>query len=446
MMKIFSFVFPALLIVLKAPATSARCKLEGECTPCSCDEPCKDVGLACSDDHQVALQALGIDKVLANCGTNLRRGSGVCFNEDWLDQYKKTAETTGNITTFTDKAAPAPVTPSPTPSPTKPPTPSPTKAPTYSPDTVLYGSGIKIKSPWRNDDSSWLTGGRNSKNEDVHTRNPTTNYESTTPTVPETYEWLLYSTFTLPGQVDPKVGECIRFGDKIMLKMSVYGLWLNGGRSGGNYEVKTRDPEKNSYEANIVKGGSYSFAIRSDVGNGKLDLNLNQDPQKGQCVTTNDKVFLQVQNTPNRWLNGGRDGGNGNVYTRDRTNSYEKTIAVGHYQWQFKTFAKPSSFTSEPASGTSGYVSRCVYARGPSWFEYKAVDFDPMSGVRVVIKNQHKNIVKDMTYTDSTRLLTSSVYNYQMRRYDLSSFTDLLRYTHGAYNLTCSFSLVVDIL
>jgi hypothetical protein len=51
-------------------------------------------------------------------------------------------------------------------------------------------------------------------------------------------------------------------------------------------------------------------------------------------VNYGDQVFLQVNSLDNRWLSGGRNGGNEGVITRDHLSSdYELENAENTYKW-----------------------------------------------------------------------------------------------------------------
>ena len=106
--------------------------------------------------------------------------------------------------------------------------------------------------------------------------------------------------------------------------------WLNGGRGSGNEGVHTRDVYRSAYEKAQINT-AYKWTVRSTPGNGSRSY---ADPKKGQCLKYGDMINLQGNNLDNRWLNGGRGGGNVGVHTRDVYRSaYEKTQINTAYKW-----------------------------------------------------------------------------------------------------------------
>merc|ERR1719346_654494 len=95
---------------------------------------------------------------------------------------------------------------------------------------------------------------------------------------------------------------------------SMANRWLAGGR-----KVPKR---KNVILGNHLGSGkerskvaSYSWRVRSSPGTG--NVSDAADPRGGQCVSYGDSVFLQVQNTANRWLSGSSGSGKDGVTTRN---------------------------------------------------------------------------------------------------------------------------------
>lgn len=73
------------------------------------------------------------------------------------------------------------------------------------------------------------------------------------------------------------------------------------------------------------------FIIRSNPGNGGRNF---PDLRQGRCVEDGDKIHLQANNMDSRWINGSRNGGNIDVYSRDMLGSeYERTVAFQNYVW-----------------------------------------------------------------------------------------------------------------
>ena len=111
----------------------------------------------------------------------------------------------------------------------------------------------------------------------------------------------------------------INYGDNIFLQVnSLDNRWLSGGRSGGNSDVVTRDALGSTYEQRTGVAKTYEWTVRSNASDGKV---TSIDPKNGHCVKYGDRLHLQVNNLNNRWLSGGRSGGNNGVVTRDALGS-----------------------------------------------------------------------------------------------------------------------------
>lgn len=201
---------------------------------------------------------------------------------------------------------------------------------------VNYGDNIILQNNYM--DNRWLTGGRGASNAGVLTRDIlSSTYESTT--VPETYQWTVRSEVGDDGRraaMDPKNGQCVKYGDKVHLQANVMdNRWLSGGRGEGNEGVVTRDRLGPDLEKS--KPASYEWIIRASPGNG---LRSDKDIRHGRCVEVGDIIHLQVNKLDNRWLSGSRGGGNAGVHTRDRfgatlnTDGDYERVKVGHtYEW-----------------------------------------------------------------------------------------------------------------
>lgn len=159
---------------------------------------------------------------------------------------------------------------------------------------------------------------------------------------------------------DPKSGECVKFGDTIVL----YNAEVPSGKEDSEFTGQCNitfhsmnvlavifltiflpfsyyKDDLNLKNKHILAAGSYSvyltygfvngyevkskeqmeFIIRSNVGNGSRDF---PDLRKGRCVEDGDKIHLQANNMDSRWINGSRNGANVDVFSRDMLgNDYE---------------------------------------------------------------------------------------------------------------------------
>lgn len=195
---------------------------------------------------------------------------------------------------------------------------------------VSYGDKIILQV--NSLDNRWLTGGRGGGNEGVFTRDKlSSTYESTT--AAESYQWIVRSEVGNGGRVtmDPKNGHCVKYGDKVHLQVNnLDNRWLTGGRGGGNEGVGTRNKLGSNYERTTA-ATAYEWIIRATPGNG---VRSDKDTSVGRCVELGDIIHLQVNNLDNRWLTGGRGGGNEGVGTRDMFgNEYERVTARHTYEW-----------------------------------------------------------------------------------------------------------------
>jgi hypothetical protein len=193
---------------------------------------------------------------------------------------------------------------------------------------VSYGDQVFLQN--YNLDSRWLTGGRNSGNEGVLTRNIySSDYEIGQ--AETSYKWTVRSTRGEGSRnyPEPKQGECLKYGDQIFLQVNnLDDRWLSGGRNSGNEGALTRNIFKSDYEIGQAET-SYKWTVRSTFGTGTRTNNNNQDPGHGACIEELSVIFLQANNLDDRWLSGGRNSGNEGVLTRN-----EQLEGGGpSYQW-----------------------------------------------------------------------------------------------------------------
>jgi hypothetical protein len=200
----------------------------------------------------------------------------------------------------------------------------------------------------------------------------------------------------------------INYGDNIFLQVNnVDNRWLSGGRSSGNNGVVTRDALASTFEQT---GKSYEWTVRSNVSDGKV---TSIDPKNGHCVKYGDRLHLQVNNLNNRWLSGGRSGGNNGVVTRDALGSaYEQTTgAAKSYEWIVR---------SAPGNGNRSFkdvrFGRCVEYGDIVNLEVNNLDNRWLTGGRSV-RNEGVN-TRDKFSTDND--------NYE-RRVGESSYSWILR-------------------
>lgn len=188
------------------------------------------------------------------------------------------------------------------------------------PERVRYGASFNMLSVNNIGGQFWLTGARSGTgNSDIGDRAYTQNiYGNPLRGTADSYKWIIRSQ---PGNgdlsyEDPRASEdCVKYGDRVYLQvMSAERRWLSGGRYDGNNRVRAWDMLARGEGTPQQGDGSYRWTVRSSAGGGPRG---DVDPRQGQCVSLNDKVCLQVNNLDNRWLTGGRDSGNENVWTRD---------------------------------------------------------------------------------------------------------------------------------
>jgi len=150
----------------------------------------------------------------------------------------------------------------------------------------------------------------------------------------------------------------VMYGSKIFLQVnSMDYRWLSGGRGGGNPQAVTRNHLRSSYE--ISARNTYQWIVRSTAGTG---LRSSRDPKQGKCLRYGDAIYLQVNNMKNRWLSGGRGGGNHQVVTRNHLkNSYEKKSGAT-YQWIVRSEAgKGKRLQTDKANGMCVLYQSVVY-------------------------------------------------------------------------------------
>ena len=206
---------------------------------------------------------------------------------------------------------------------------------------VHYGEGLNLRVTSLS--NRWLTGARDKKSNEragdkVYSQNM---YHGAFSNSQETFKWILRSNAgngqaNHPLNVDPKASECVRYGDLVYLQVMDVNdnlRWLSGGRTKGNDVVRAYNMLARG-EGSPERGGdgSYKWTVRSTPGSGPRGF---IDPRNGQCVSLNDMVYFQVNNLDNRWLTGGRDSGNENVWTRDGTGDPSWTGGPS-YLWEIQ--------------------------------------------------------------------------------------------------------------
>jgi len=126
--------------------------------------------------------------------------------------------------------------------------------------------------------------------------------------------------------------------------------WLTGGRGTGNIGINTRNYLDGDYEQQ-KSTSTYQWTVRSESGDGRRE---DLDPLAGRPVFYSDTIFLQVNNLNNRWLTGGRDSGNNNVYTKNYLDGGYEQKSTTAYQW---TILHGSGDGSVPVSSVAQIVS-----------------------------------------------------------------------------------------
>ena len=97
-------------------------------------------------------------------------------------------------------------------------------------------------------------------------------------------------------------GKCIKYGDIIYLQGAGQdNHWLTGGRGRGNEGVYMADTAAEGF-----------WIVRSATIRNRSTL----DPRHRQCIRTKDQVYFQASNLDDRYLSGGRNKGNWDVYTK----------------------------------------------------------------------------------------------------------------------------------
>jgi len=118
--------------------------------------------------------------------------------------------------------------------------------------------------------------------------------------------------------------DYVEYGDYVYLQvMNVNSRWLSGARNSGNEGVITRNLLGNDHELGPSEK-TYQWLIQS--------MPDGNDVKSGTCLKYGDKIFLKNEFITNRWLTGGRTGGNEVVETRNLlVNDYERYGLS--YQW-----------------------------------------------------------------------------------------------------------------
>ena len=117
---------------------------------------------------------------------------------------------------------------------------------------------------------------------------------------------------TASQPVNPGDVHCLKYGDSIILQVNNMNYrWLTGGYDDGQNEVDTRDFTGSKYF-------TYRWFVRS------IDIdttNSGSDPQSGNCVRYNEKVYIENHEMSGMWLRGGLETLKQGVKIGDRSGS-----------------------------------------------------------------------------------------------------------------------------
>mmetsp|Transcript_2965 Transcript_2965/g.6510 ORF Transcript_2965/g.6510 Transcript_2965/m.6510 type:complete len:1386 (+) Transcript_2965:77-4234(+) len=142
------------------------------------------------------------------------------------------------------------------------------------------------------------------------------------------YQWHVRSMVV--GNIvssDPKQGQCVRYGDILFLN-SNHGEWLHREYP---YKCSVANFEDGSCVNTVAKDfqtAHLQWKVRSTMGSGALEADINPDPAHGQCIQLLSKVYLQSNNDENWWLTGGRSTGHESVLALD---SYRTKGQIGAF-------------------------------------------------------------------------------------------------------------------
>jgi len=121
----------------------------------------------------------------------------------------------------------------------------------------------------------------------------------------------------------------VLYGSRVFLQVNFMDdRWLSGGRGRSTAKVVTRNRRRSRQELRLQN--TYKWIVRSTSGTGTRAVS---DPKQGECLQYGDTIYLQVDSTDNRWLSGGRGGGNAQVVTRNHFQSSYETNSGATYQW-----------------------------------------------------------------------------------------------------------------
>mmetsp|Transcript_1058 Transcript_1058/g.2223 ORF Transcript_1058/g.2223 Transcript_1058/m.2223 type:complete len:898 (-) Transcript_1058:62-2755(-) len=132
------------------------------------------------------------------------------------------------------------------------------------------------------------------------------------------YQWNVRSVVGKAVTPDPKVGQCVKYGDVIFLNN--HGMWMHKGLGlgSGGHPHPNVDTVKDGFETSRLQ-----WKVRSTT---KGDL----DPAGGQCIQILSKIYLQCNEEKNLWVTGGRSAGNIQVVLDEK---YYEGQNLSHMEW-----------------------------------------------------------------------------------------------------------------
>ena len=135
----------------------------------------------------------------------------------------------------------------------------------------------------------------------------------------------------VPAQ-DPKNGECVKYGDVVVLQNKFVDLKSNNTRH-HRYEFLGAEEGLDSAWTSDATGSpsdtAFQFILRSDLGSG-VRSNKDDDPAYGKCVQDLSLIYLQSNQNDLLWLSGGRGDENQGVVA----GNFNTDVATeANYQW-----------------------------------------------------------------------------------------------------------------
>jgi hypothetical protein len=216
---------------------------------------------------------------------------------------------------------------------------------------ISYGQPYHLQLVSENQDlQRWLTGSRSSPDRYGRPRGGNGNYVYTDIGAdnggnagnykinPNQYRWLIGSDESDGSRLDengqaiwedPKRNECMRYGDLIYLQgLGTDNHWLTGRLGTNNQGV---------YMASTADESQWH--LRSSAVRNRND----PDPRVGQCVRNKDQVYFQASALDDRYLTGGRNKGNWDVYTLETNRAS---------QFELQSLAQPTVSPSSQSTST----------------------------------------------------------------------------------------------